>query len=121
MRKPRKQQQHSHQTTSRSRKSPTRSRAIHLEIKPEQLIEKGNLQEAVRLLRTHIRTTPSDEKKRLLGQCFFRLGDFREAAKAWLVIQEKTAHDLSLIGMAYLNLEEWDLSIATKNSPKVLR
>ncbi|SRR6266487_3103 len=108
MRKPRKQQQHSHQTTSRSRKSPTRSRAIHLEIKPEQLIEKGNLQEAVRLLRTHIRTTPSDEKKRLLGQCFFRLGDFREAAKAWLVIQEKTAHDLSLIGMAYLNLEEWD-------------
>jgi tetratricopeptide (TPR) repeat protein len=108
VRKSRKQKRQSHQTASRSRKSPTRSRAIHLEITPEQLIEKDNLQEAVRLLRTHIRTTPSDEKKRLLGQCFFRLGDFREAAKAWLVIQEKTAHDLSLIGMAFLNLEEWN-------------
>ncbi len=111
MRRRRKQQQHSHQTTSRSRKSPNRSRAIHLEITPEQLIEKGNLKEAVRLLRSHIRTFPSDEKKRLLGQCLFRLGDFREAAQAWLVIQEKTAHDLALIGMAFQDLEEWDQAV----------
>ena len=68
----------------------------------------NKLQDAVRLLRAQIRTTPSDEKKRLLGQCFFRLGDYREAAKVWNVIEEKTASDLSLIGMAFLNLEEWN-------------
>src|SRR6266446_5224566 len=107
MRRPRKQQHRYHQTSSRSRKSPSRSRAIHLEITPEQLIEKGNLQEAVRLLRAQIRMTPSDEKKRLLGQCLFRLGDFREAEQAWLVIQQKTPHDLALIGVAFLDLEEW--------------
>ncbi len=111
MRRPRKQQHRSHQASSRSRKSPNHSRAIHLEISPEQFIEKGNLQEAVRLLRAHIRTTPSDEKQRLLGQCLFRLGDFREAAQAWLVVQGKTPHDWALIGVAFLDLEEWDQAV----------
>jgi hypothetical protein len=49
---------------------------------PESLMAQGNLQEAARLLRAHIRMTPSDEKKRLLGQCLFQLGDYREAAQA---------------------------------------
>src|SRR6266849_8308200 len=103
MKRSRKQQQQ--QTTSCRKKNPTRSRTIHLEITPEQLVEKGNLQEAVRLLRARIRTTPSDEKKRLLGRCLFQLGDSKEAVKIWLVIQEKTAYDLSLVGLAFLDLE----------------
>jgi tetratricopeptide (TPR) repeat protein len=78
---------------------------------PESLIAQGNLQEAVRLLRGYIRTTPSDDKKRLLGQSLFQLGDYREAAQVWLVIQEKTAHDLALVGMAFLALEEWDQAV----------
>src|ERR1700674_5553852 len=103
MKRPRKQQQHRHQTTSRSKKTPTRSRTIHLEITPEQLVEKGNLQEAVHLLREHMRTTPSDEKKRLLGECLFNLERYQEAATAWLTIQEKTAGDLQSVGVAFLN------------------
>ena len=54
MKRPRKQQQHPHQTTSRRKENLSRSRTIHLDITPEQLVEKGNLQEAVRLLRAHI-------------------------------------------------------------------
>src|SRR5260370_18528633 len=107
MRRPRKQQQRSHQTTSPGKKSPTRSRVIHLEITPERLIEMGSLQEAVSLLRTHIQTTPTDEKKRLLGQCLFRLGDFREAAQAFFFFKQKTAYEMALIGVAFLDLEEW--------------
>src|SRR2546421_12521904 len=49
---------------------------------PESLIAQGNFQEAVRLLRAHIRMTPSDEKKRLLGQCLFDLESYQEAAAA---------------------------------------
>ena len=108
MRRSRKQQQHPHQTTSRRKKNPAGSRTIHLEITPEQLVEKGNLQEAVRLLRTHIRMAPTDEKKRLLGQSLCTLRDFREAADAWLSIVEKTWYDLAMIGAAFLDLEEWD-------------
>src|SRR5260370_16540412 len=108
MRRPRKQQHRSHQTSSRSRKSPTSSRAIHLEITPEQLIEKGNLQEAVRLLRAHIRMAPTDEKKRLLGQSLCELRDFREAANAWLTIEEQTAHDPPLTRPAFLLLHTRD-------------
>jgi tetratricopeptide (TPR) repeat protein len=111
MKRPRKQQQHPHQTTNRSKKNPTRSRTIHLEITAEQLVERGNLQEAVHLLRAHIRTTPSDEKQRLLGRCLFQLGDSREAAQAWLAIQEKTARDLALVGLAFLDLEEWEQTV----------
>src|SRR5260370_20334417 len=111
MRRPRKQQHRSHQTSSRSRKSPTSSRAIHLEITPEHLIEKGNLQEAVRLLRSHIRMASTDEKKRFLGQSLCELRDFREAANAWLTIEEKTGHDLAMIGAAFMDLQEWDQAV----------
>src|SRR5260370_35472082 len=111
MRRPRKQQHRSHQTCSSSRKSPTRSRAIQLEIHPEQLHEKGNPQEAVRLLRAHIRMAPTDEKKRLLGQSLCELRDFREAANAWLTIEEKTGHDLAMIGAAFMDLQEWDQAV----------
>ena len=79
MSRPRKKQLRTHQAAGFSRKSPTRSSAIHLEITPERLIEKGNLQEAIRLLREHIRIAPSDEKKRLLGKSLYELRDFKEA------------------------------------------
>jgi hypothetical protein len=55
--------------------------------------------------------TPSDEKKRLLGQGLYELGDFREAANAWLIIEEKTAQDLALIGVVFLYLEEWGQAV----------
>ncbi len=111
MSRPRKQQHRSHQAAGLSRKSPARSRTIQLEITPERLIEKGNLQEAVRLLREHIRMAPSDEKKRLLGKSLCELRDLREAANAWLTIEEKTWYDLAMIGAAFLDLEEWDQAI----------
>ena len=72
MSRPRKQQR-SHQTTSTHKKASARSRAIRLEIASEQLIEKGNIQEAVRVLREQVQTAPSDEKRRLLGECLFDL------------------------------------------------
>src|SRR6266704_2221812 len=75
---------------------------------PESLIAQGNLQEAVRLLRGHIRTTPTDEKKRLLGACLVVLEHYQEAAAAWLSIQEKTADDLQWVGVAYLNAKDWE-------------
>src|SRR6266567_3824560 len=75
---------------------------------PESLIAQGNLQEAARLLRGHIRLTPSDEKKRLLGQCLFDLESYQEAAAAWLTIQEKTAADLQSVGIAFLNAKDWE-------------
>lgn len=111
MRKSRKQQHRPHQTTGRSRKSPSRSHAIQVEIMPERLLEKGNLQEAVRLLRIHIRTIPSDEKKRLLGKCLFDLKRYLEAGAAWLTIQEKTAEDLRAVGVAFLNAKDWEQAL----------
>src|SRR6266700_2266870 len=75
---------------------------------PESLIAQGNLQEAVRLLRGHIRTTPTDEKKRLLGACLVVLEHYQEAAAAWLSIQEKTADDLQWVGVAFLNAKDWE-------------
>jgi tetratricopeptide (TPR) repeat protein len=111
MSRPRKKQLRTHQAAGFSRKSPTRSSAIHLEITPERLIEKGNLQEAIRLLREHIRIAPSDEKKRLLGKSLYELRDFKEAANTWLIIEEKNWYDLAMIGATFLDLEEWDQAI----------
>jgi tetratricopeptide (TPR) repeat protein len=78
---------------------------------PEALIAQGNFQEAIRVLRAHMRMAPSDEKKRLLGQSLYGLGDFREAAEVWLTIEEKTWHDLAVIGAAFLDLKEWDEAV----------
>jgi len=78
---------------------------------PEALLAQGNFQEAVRLLRAHIRMAPTDEKKRLLGQSLCKMRDFKEAVGAWLTIQEKTWYDLAMIGAAFLDLEEWDQAV----------
>jgi len=68
----------------------------------------------------------SDEKKRLLGQGLYELGDFREAANAWLIIEEKTAQDLALeeLGYSYYwlalaqkkNVEDYQLEAEEKAS-----
>jgi len=78
---------------------------------PEALIAQGNFQEAVRLLRAHIRMTPTDGKKRLLGQTLCEMRAFKAAADAWLSITEKTGDDLAMIGAAFLDLEEWDQAV----------
>lgn len=78
---------------------------------PESLMAQGDFQEAIRLLRGHIRATPSDEKTRLLGKCLFNLGQYQEAATTWLAIQEKIANDFQLLGIAALNAQDWDQAI----------
>lgn len=82
---------------------------------PESLIAQRDFQEAIRLLRGHIRTTPSDEKKRLLGKCLFKLGHYKEATAPWLTIQEKMADDFLLLGITFLYAEDWDQAIQSLN------
>jgi tetratricopeptide (TPR) repeat protein len=82
---------------------------------PESLMAQGDFQEAIRLLRGHIRATPLDAKKRLLGECLFELGQYQEAAATWLTIQEKVANDLLLLGIAFINIEDWEQAIQFLN------
>ena len=82
---------------------------------PKSLMAQGDFQEAIRLLRGHIRATPLDAKKRLLGECLFELGQYQEAATIWLTIQEKIANDLLLLGVTFLNIKDWDQAIQFLN------
>ncbi len=113
MSKRRKQKRYPHQATRQHAKSQTQSHTIHLEITPEQLIEKGNLPGAVDLLKTYIaKHSADDPKRRMLGNSLFNLGEYREAAETLLTLQEKNYADLVNIGAAYLNLEEWEQAIS---------
>src|SRR5207302_9970370 len=47
-------------------------------------------------------------KRRLLGHCFFRIGDYQEAATTWLALPKKLSFDLLAVGAAFLNAEEWE-------------
>ena len=111
--KQRKRQHSSHQATHQSKKRQTQSRAVHLEISPEHLFEKGNFQDAVDVLKAYVVKHPTDDsKKRLLGSSFFHLKLYREAAEAWTNLQRKSHADIANIGLAYLNLEEWSQATA---------
>src|SRR5260221_4269590 len=91
-------------------KKPT---AIRPALTPEQLIEKGNLAEAVRLLKAELKRAPSnDQRRRLLGHCLFETEQYIEAAQAWLALREAQPGDVLNVGIAFLNAEEWDQSIA---------
>lgn len=86
----------------------SRSHPIHLTVSPEQLIKNGDISKAIDALRTQLINEPSDERKRLLGNCYFQIGDYKEAANAWLTLNAPTANDLANAGAAWLNKGEWE-------------
>jgi tetratricopeptide (TPR) repeat protein len=87
--------------------------SIHLADTPEQLIEKGNLSEAIRLLEAELKRAPSDDqRRRLLGDCLFEARHYSEAAHAWLALRDAQPHDVLNVGIAFLNAKEWDQAIA---------
>lgn len=94
------------QATKRSAPSHT----IQLVVSPEQLVKNGDIPKAIDALRTQLINEPTDERKRLLGNCYFQIGDYGEAASAWFTLNEPTAYDLALAGAAWLNEDEWDLA-----------
>ena len=90
--------------TSRS----MRSHLINLTVSPEQLVKNGDISKAIDALRTQLINEPTDERKRLLGNCYFQIGDYKEAANAWLTLNAPTANDLANAGAAWLNEDEWE-------------
>lgn len=79
---------------------------------PEQLIEKGNLPEAISLLKAELKRAPSnDQLRRLLGHCLFDTGHYVEAAQTWLELRAAHPDDVLNIGIAFLNAREWDQAI----------
>jgi len=79
---------------------------------PQQLLEQGNLPEAIHLLKAELSRVPSnDPYRRLLGHCLFDTGQYSEAAQAWLALVEKQLEDVLNVGIAFLNAEEWDQAI----------
>src|SRR6266699_1707731 len=90
--------------TSRS----TRSHLINLTVSPEQLVKNGDISKAIDALRTQLINEPTDERKRLLGNCYFQVGDYKEAANTWLTLNAPTANDLANIGAAWLKEDEWE-------------
>src|SRR5215469_16834884 len=78
-------------TTSGSK----RSHPIHLDVSPEQLIKNGDIPKAIDALRAQLINEPTDEPKRLLGNCYSRIGNYKEAANVWLTITAPTAYDLA--------------------------
>ncbi len=61
--------------TSRS----TRSHQIDLVVSPEQFIKNGEIAKAIDALRTQLIKEPTDERKRLLGKCYFEIKDYKES------------------------------------------
>ena len=92
------------QAVSRS----SRSHPIHLTVSPEQLVKNGDIPKAIDALRAQLLSEPTDERKRLLGECYFQIGNYKEAANAWLTLNTPTANDLANIGAAWLNEGEWE-------------
>ena len=108
----RKQQQSSHQETDQRKRDYTPSRTIHLDISPGHLIEKGNIQGTVDFLKPDVAQHPThDLKRRLLGNCLFDLGQYREAAETLQALQEKNWADHTNIGVAYIHVQEWGQAI----------
>jgi tetratricopeptide (TPR) repeat protein len=92
------------QATNRSASSHT----MQLVVSPEQLVKNGDIPKAIDALRTQLINEPTDERKRLLGDCYFQIGDYKEAANAWLTLNAPTANDLANAGAAWLNEDEWE-------------
>ncbi len=85
-----------------------RSHLINLTVSPEQLVKNGDISKAIDALRTQLIKEPTDERKRLLGNCYFQIGEYKEAANAWLTLNTPTANDLASAGAAWLNEDEWE-------------
>src|SRR5437899_12748004 len=79
--------------TSRS----MQSHLINLTVSPEQLVKNGDISKAIDALRTQLINEPTDERKRLLGNCYFQIGDYKEPA-----------NDLANAGPAWHNEDEWE-------------
>lgn len=86
----------------------TRSHLINLTVSPEQLVKNGDISKAIDALRTQLIHEPTDERKRLLGDCYFQVGDYKEAANTWLTLNAPTANDLANVGAAWLNEDKWE-------------
>ncbi|MFL5694711.1 MAG: hypothetical protein ACJ795_23210, partial [Ktedonobacteraceae bacterium] len=86
----------------------TQSHQINLTVSPEQLIKNGDIPKAIDALRTQLITEPTDERKRLLGNCYFQIRRYEEAATTWLTLNAPTANDLANAGAAWLNEDEWE-------------
>lgn len=91
-------------TTSKS----MRSNHINLTVSPEQLIKNGIIPEAIEALQAQLTIEPTDERKRLLGKCYFQTGEYREAANTWLTLDAPTAIDFTNAAAAWLNTDEWE-------------
>jgi len=90
--------------TSRS----TRSHLVNLTVSPEQLIKNGDFPNAINVLRTQLIQEPSDERKRMLGNCYFHTKEYTEAANTWLTLDAPTSIDFTNAGVAWLNEDEWE-------------
>src|SRR5712692_1875723 len=100
-------------TSQRTRSVPKKSASIRPTLLPEQLIEKGNLAEAIRLLEAELKRAPSDDqRRRLLGHCLFETEQYSEAAQAWLALREAQPGDVLNVGIAFLNAKELDQALA---------
>ena len=86
----------------------TRSHLITLTVSPEQYVKNGDISKAIDALLTQLVNEPTDERKRLLGNCYFQVRDYKEAANTWLTINSPTANDLTNVGVAWLNEDEWE-------------
>ena len=84
------------------------SHAVHLVVSPEKLVNNGDTSKAIDMLCTQLIDEPTDERKRLLGECYFQVGDYKEAANVLLTLTAPTANDLTTIGAAWLNEQEWE-------------
>ncbi len=100
-------------TSQKTRSGANKPASIRPTLTPEQLIEKHNLAEAIRLLEAELKRAPSnDQRRRLLGHCLFETEQYFEAAQAWLALREVQPGDVLNVGIALLNAEEWDQAIA---------
>ena len=108
-----KRKKHPGGTSQKTRSVSKKPTAIRPTLTPEQLIEKGNLAEAIRLLKVELKRAPSnDQRRRLLGHCLFETEQYIEAAHVWLALREAQHGDVLNVGIAFLNAGEWDQAIA---------
>ncbi len=77
-------------------------------LSPESFIQQGNIPQAIDILRSQLANEPTDERKRLLGQCFLELHDYEQATAIWSTIEHPTTYDLGFLGIIWLELEEWE-------------
>jgi tetratricopeptide (TPR) repeat protein len=100
-------------TSQKAHSAPKNTSPLRPTLTPEQLLEKGNLPGAISLLKAELKRAPSaDQRRRLLGDCLFETGQYREAAQAWLTLRKVQPDDVLNVGIAFLNAREWDQAIA---------